>query len=71
MKDIKQKTKKEIIKAIRLTYSSLESHLDSVIKDPLVGIKSKNAKEQIGGKNFHKKCVREYAFIIKVLADVL
>lgn len=56
---------KNIKKAIRIIWESLDSHLDwthEVSKDPC---------KYCGGKNFHKKCVQEYAEAIKLLSDVL
>ena len=55
----------DVIKAIRLVYESLDSHLIEEEE------KKKCCREAVGSKSFHKKCVKEYAFIIKVLADKL
>ena len=60
---------KEIVKAIRLTWESLASHLPDAEK-PL----PKNLRKHtgiIGGQRFHKQCVREYAEVIRTLANVL
>ena len=57
----------EIIKAIKLAWSSLDSHLDYCVKP----IKDKKFKRIHGGATFHKKCVKEYSIIIKTLADSL
>lgn len=55
-----KKTREELIeRAIRLTYSSLESHLRYTHK--------KSAE----GKTFHKKCVKEYGEQINILAELL
>ncbi len=50
---------KEIERAIRLTYSSLESHLHWT-----------HAKSS-EGKTFHKKCIREYSELIFILSKLL
>ena len=62
--------KKDIVKSIRLVIESLESHLDDSIESPLKGL-GRKARSHIGGKRFHKKCVKEYAFILQVLAEKL
>lgn len=62
---------KNIARAIRLVYDSLESHLDDTF-DPLTPkLKDKRAKDHICGQRFHIKCVQEYAEIIKILSDLL
>lgn len=58
------KNKKHIIKAIRLTWDSLDSHLESAADKRLTG-------KVVGDRRFHKKCVDEYIFIIKVLIEQL
>ena len=56
----------KIAKAIQLTYSSLESHLDWTHG------KIGKAHKKTGESNaFHKKCVREYAEVIKILSELL
>lgn len=55
---------KKIIKAIRIVWDSLESHLDSSADKRLKG-------GIIGTRNFHKKCVQEYAEVIKILSELL
>lgn len=52
-------------KAIRLAWSSLESHLDASIKI------DKKEKMYVGDEKFHKKCVQEYAEIIQILAKLM
>ena len=64
MASLLMKNKKDIIKAIRLTWLSLDSHLDSAIDKKLTG-------RVIGDKKFHKKTAMEYNFIIKTLLDLL
>ena len=56
--------KTEIVKAIRLTWDSLESHLDA-------SVSSKEFCRACGNTRFHAKCTREYAFIIDVLTRFL
>jgi len=53
---------KKIERAIELIYDSLESHLPYTYG---------NIKEVKGTKKFHKKCIREYAEIIKILSELL
>lgn len=65
------KREKDIARAMSLVWESLESHLPDVYDPVSKKVKEKIAKEHIGGKKFHCKCVKEYAFIIKVLADLL
>lgn len=55
---IKHKEKK-IERALRLTMSSLESHL-----------KYTHAHSS-EGKTFHKKCVREYGEVINILSELI
>lgn len=62
--------KNDIIKSMRLVWESLDSHLDDAIESPIKGL-GKRAKRHIGGKRFHKKCVKEYAYILQVLAEKL
>lgn len=52
---------KEIDKAIRLAWSSLESHLQYTHSGKLVRDED---------RDFHKKCIEEYADIIKVLSQL-
>lgn len=63
------KKNRKICEAIELTYSSLASHLDGTYGD--LGIKHKKARKIVGGKKFHIQCVKEYAQIIKTLANCL
>ena len=51
----------ELAKSIRLAWSSLDSHIDYVDTPYKKG----------EPKGFHKKCVKEYAEIIKTLSDQL
>ena len=55
---------KKIAKAIEIIYDSLQSHLPDTYNKRLKG-------GMIGTRAFHKKCVREYATVIKILADLL
>lgn len=58
------KRKRDIVMAIRIVYDSLETHLDDSVKN------AKNWKI-VGSAHFQRKCVKEYAFVIKVLSDLL
>jgi hypothetical protein len=55
----KTKKEREIEEAIRLTWSSLESHLRYTY--------AKSAE----GTRFHKKCTQEYARVIEILSGLL
>lgn len=55
---------KKIIRALRLVWDSLDSHLDDTANRRLKG-------GIVGSRQFHKKCVREYAEIIKILSELL
>lgn len=57
--------KKRVVKAIRLAFDSLDSHLDVFIDAP------KRKYEITGSRKFHTKAIREYSYIIDVLADCL
>lgn len=56
---MKTKKEKKIERAIRLTWSSLESHLQYT------------HKQSSEGKTFHRKCVKEYSELINILSDLL
>ena len=60
--------KPEIVKALRLVWDSMESHLDDS-----VGPTSEKecCRKAVGTPSFHVKCCKEYGFIIKVLSDCL
>lgn len=58
---------KEVVKSIRLVWSSLDSHLDYAVEP----VKPKKLREIHGGKRFHKQCIREYADILLTLAKLL
>lgn len=57
-----------IVKAIRLAWSSLESHLDAASGSE---IERECCNDAVGKPPFHRTCVKEYSEIIKVLADQL
>lgn len=56
-----KKDGKEIIKSIKLAWSSLDSHME------YIDIPYKKGEP----KRFHRKAIKEYATIIKTLADQL
>jgi len=58
----KRNRSKKIRRIIRNVFSSLDSHLEYTYKKGL---------EKPEDNNFHKKCVKEYAKIIKDAADLL
>ena len=68
---MKYSKEKDIAKAIEMTWDSLKSHLAECYEPTNPHLKEKLARDVHGGRNFHIKCVKEYAFIIKVLADRL
>lgn len=62
---------KKIAHSIELAWDSLLSHLSDVYDPTYKKVKERKAKETIGNREFHVKCVKEYAEIIKTLADEL
>ncbi len=56
---------KQIKKALRLTWDSLDSHLDWTHGIP------KDKCKYCGSARFHKKVIKEYAEIINILANLL
>lgn len=56
----------KIERAIRLTWSSLESHLRYTHQALPKGLKDLNETNQ-----WHKRCVKEYAEVIKILSELL
>lgn len=63
--------REKIARAIRLVWLSLESHLEDTYDPTYPKLKSKLAKECVGDKNFHRKCVKEYGEIIKTLTELI
>lgn len=61
----KEAQRNRIVHALRLTYASLESHLDYSVQavEPMC--------ESCGTRKFHADTVKEYAYVIHVLADLL
>jgi hypothetical protein len=55
---MKTKRAKKVERAIRLVWDSMDSHL------------AYTYKKHHDKSSFHKKCVREYAELIKILADL-
>ena len=53
------KREEKIKRLIELAWSSLESHLDWTHKD------------SSEGKKFHKRCVKEYSEMIKLLSELI
>ena len=58
----------DLVRAIRLTWDSLDSHLNSSVS--LAALK-KCCATSVGDEKFHRMCVKEYADIISVLAAQL
>lgn len=56
---------KKIDRAIRLVWSSLESHLEGAHRN-LKLLEKKNGESN----KFHKQCVKEYAEVIKILSEL-
>jgi hypothetical protein len=54
--------RERLAKAIRLVWESFESHIDPAVKE-------ENRCESCGSRSFHSKSIREYAFILEVLAE--
>lgn len=53
-----------LIKAIRLVWDSLDSHLDGAISEVH---KKKCCNKAVGNRFFHKQCAKEYAFVLQTL----
>ncbi len=61
----KKKRSKKIKEAIRLAWSSLDSHLKWTHK------RISRKEMRISGNNkFHRECVKEYARTIKILSEL-
>lgn len=65
MKKVEKKREESIERAIRLVWDSLESHL----KPTYLKLESLD-KERGETHTFHKKCVTEYAEVIKLLSEL-
>ena len=65
--DMKKPDQLEIENALTLAWDSLESHMLSYKPAP----KRKCCQAVVGGREFHKNCIKEYAEIIKILAHLL
>lgn len=63
MKYLKEK---QIERAIRLIWSSLESHLTYTYEKPTRVDLSRGETQK-----FHKDCIREYAETIKILSELM
>ncbi len=66
----KQERAKRLAEAIELTVDSLNSHL-GYVDDEVKSCNVRSHKQELGDKKFHRKCVREYAFVVLVLAEEL
>lgn len=66
---MKHPDRREVVKAIRSVWDSLDSHLDYTHTP--IKTRSKEMKAIHGGKRFHRQCVREYAEILLTLTKVL
>lgn len=64
---MKARSRAEVVKAIRLVYESLDSHLDYTVEP----VKQKKFRAIHGGSRFHIKTSREYAEILLTLAKLL
>ena len=58
---------KKIDWAIRILWESLESHIEGT--HTLTTTQKRYVKE-VGSSAFHKKCVDEYATVIKILTEL-
>jgi hypothetical protein len=56
---VKHNKEKKIERALRLTWDSLQSHLEYTYK------------KSWEGKQFHKKAVKDYSEIISILSELL
>jgi len=66
--DVFMRNRAEAVKAIRLVWDSLDTHLD-----PTVGNVHENkcCNEAVGKPSFHKKCLKEYHQILGILIENL
>lgn len=60
-----------IAKGIKLVWDSLDSHLEDTYNPTYNKVVELEAKKHIGTKAFHKKCVKEYAYLINLLNKLL
>lgn len=61
----KEQRRKDLVKVIRSTWTSLDSHLDKCVS------MSETEREYCGSEMFHIKTSREYAEMIKILTENL
>lgn len=64
---MKEDKAKKIERSIRLVWDSLESHLECT---HTLTSGQKKFKEDVGDCKFHKKCIKDYAFIIQTLSEL-
>lgn len=58
---------KKIERAIVLTWDSLVSHLEGTHTISSTG---KKYVSEVGDQKFHRRCVKDYAEVIKILSDL-
>ena len=63
----KEERAKKIEEAIKIVWDSLDAHLSGTYE---LSSTQKKYIEEVGSKNFHKMCVREYAQVIKTLSEL-
>ena len=70
--NLKERNKK-IVRAIELSWESLQSHLKYTHSTPKIKNEKykKVLREYFGGNKFHIQCVKEYSEIISILASLL
>lgn len=61
--------REKIIKAIRLTWDSLDSHLDYAHTDKKLCECTHH--ESCGNRKFHAQCTRDYSYVIQTLTELL
>lgn len=59
---------KKIIKIMESNWDSLKSHSSAILHPAKI---PKRLRSVVGGQKFDKKCIREYADNIKLLAELL
>lgn len=61
-------TKKDLVKSIQIVMDSLNSHLPECLE---AQEEKECCQRAVGNPQFHRKTVKEYAFVIKTLSDLL
>jgi len=63
--------KKRLAWAIETVWKSLETHLPETYDPTYPKLKHKLCKENMGTKDFHRKCVKDYSKVIQILSEYI